>query len=206
MPSWFELGDSCPGATRVEKSYFPPSATCVYGTSRSVDYIPWLETLILTVAIVLLAIMTVAGLVVLGSRPPRYDQAALGELKPRRPVLHMLGAAVLGVVTVMVARPAIIIAALLGGPPGGAAVFVIVVLGAIGSASALDRAVGPDRGGSSRRATVLVVTGSAAMLILVIATWRAYEEYNTLLGPGWAIAMGAGVFAVLAGVQWLGWP
>ncbi|GLY63842.1 hypothetical protein [Amycolatopsis taiwanensis] len=206
MPSWFDPGDSCPGVTTVEQHYFPPGAKCVYEGGRSVDYVPWAKTVILTVVIVLLAVMTMTGLVVLGWRLLRRGQTDLGEPKPKRPALHVLGAAMLGVATVAIVRAVIIIALLMGGPPGGATAFVIVALGAIGSASALDRAVGPGRGGSAgsrRRGTVLVVTAAAAMVSLVVATWSEYAQHNTLLGPGWAIAVSGGVFAVLAAAQWI---
>ncbi len=209
MPSWFDPDDSCPGATSVETSYLPPSATCVYGASRVVDYMPWLQTVVLTIVFAFLASVVVTGLAVLGWRLLRPDQADLGKPKPERPVFHVLGAALLGVVTGVVARAAVIITSLMGGPPGGATAFVVVALWAIGVASALDRAAGPGRGGSSgsyRRGTALVLAGVAALLVLVVVRWDEYAEHNTLLGPAWAIAVGAGVFALLAAVQWIRWP
>lgn len=209
MPSWLDPDDSCPGATGIETSYLPPSATCVYGASRVVDYVPWSETVVLTVVFTLLAAVVVTGLAVLGWRLLWHDRADLGKPKPKRPVLHVLGAALLGVGTGVAARAAVILASLMAGPPGGATVFVAVALWAIGVASALDRAVGPGRGGSSgsyRRGTALVLAGVAAALVLVVVTWDEYVKHNTLLGPAWAIAVGAGVFALLAAVQWIRWP
>lgn len=209
MPSWFDPGDSCPGVTTVERTYFPPTARCIDEAGRAVDYIPSSKTVILTVVMVLLAITTVTGLVLLGWRLLRRDQAAAQVPNSKRPVFHVLGAAILGVVVCVVARAAVVITALLGGPPGGATALLIVALGAIGSVSALDRAAGPGRGGSAgsyRRGTVLVLAGIAVTLALVFVTWREYIEDNTLLGPGWAVAMGGGVFAALAGLQWVRWP
>ncbi|EHR58975.1 hypothetical protein [Saccharomonospora cyanea] len=209
MPSWFDPDDSCPGATGVERSYFPPSATCVHGDGRVVDHISRPETVVLAIVFVLLAAVVVTGLAVLGWRLLRHDQADLGKPKPKRPALHVLGAALLGVVAGAVARAAVILASLTAGPPGGATAFVAVALWAIGVASALDRAVGPGRGGSSgsyRRGTALVLAGATALLVLVVVTWDEYAEHNTLLGPAWAIAAGAGVFALLAAVQWIRWP
>ncbi|PXY37190.1 hypothetical protein BAY59_00990 [Prauserella coralliicola] len=203
MPSWFDLDDSCPGATGVERNYFPPSATCFYEGDRAVGYLPLFETVVLTVVIVLLAALTVSGLVLLWRQAP----SDVGGPRPDRPVLHVLCAAVLGVVAVAVARTVVIIALLLGGPPGGITAFVAVALGAIGAASALDRAFGPSGGASGRRATALVVISSGAMFALVLAARDAYVQENTLLGPGWAIAAAGGVSAAVAGAQWLSrWP
>ena len=192
MPSWFDPDDSCPGVSLVAKSYFPPRATCVY-EDGAVEYIPLAKTVILTVLLVFLAAVLVTGLAVLGWQVLR---SARSDARPGRPVRHVLGAAVLGVVTGEVARAAVVIA-LLGGPPGAATALLAVLLLAVGAANALDRAVGPGRGGSPRRATAVVAAGAAA--VLVAAT-------GTPLGPGWATAVGAVVFAVVAAAQWFTLP
>ncbi|MEY7971654.1 hypothetical protein AB8O38_06580 [Saccharomonospora xinjiangensis] len=206
MPSSLDPDGSCPGAVGIERRYFPPSATCVHPDGRTIDYIPLPETVVLTVLFVVLAGTTTAGLGVLGWRLLRRGRD-IGRTKPGRPVLHVLGAAMMGLVTAVVARVAVLIALFTGGPPGGVVVFVAVALSAIGVASALDRAVGPGgSAGSHRRATVLVLAGSAVLLTLIVAGWRDYAEHNTLLGPAWAVAMGGGVFALLAGAQWIRLP
>ncbi|MFF5989898.1 hypothetical protein [Prauserella flavalba] len=199
MPSWFDLDDSCPGATGVERRYFPPSATCLYEGGRAVGYLPLFETVVLTVAIVLLAAVTVTGLVLLWRQAPAKPL----DQHPKRPFLHVLGAAALGIVTAAVGRTVVIIALLLGGPPGGITALLVVALGAVGVASALDRAAGPGGGVSGRRATALVVVGGSAMFALLLATRDTYAREHTLLGPGWAIAAAGGAFALAAGAQWL---
>nr|WP_243870208.1 hypothetical protein [Amycolatopsis granulosa] len=200
MPSWFDLDDSCPGARSAERRYFPPSATCI-SEEGPVEYLPRSTTLLLTVAAVVLAVLTVTGLAVLGSglrrpAPPSAPGA-------RRPVRHVLGAAALGAAGCAIARVVLVLAVFTGGPPGVITVAVILVLAAIGAAAALHRGCGPG-GDPRRRATVLVVTGTAVVAGVVVTAWQDYGPDRTVLGPAWTFALGGAVFAAVAGLQW--WP
>jgi hypothetical protein len=197
MPSWFDLDDSCPGATRADTSYFPPSASCRYKDGHSLAYISTAKTVVLTVILVLLAAMTLTALAILSRRLLRENAAA--PARPH-PVRHVLGAAALGLVTCAVARFCVLAGLFLGGPPGGITTFVLIFLCATGAAGALESAYAL---GSRRRATFLTGAGLAATVALVLATWDSYAGNNTLLGPAWTIPACGAIFALIAAAQWL---
>ncbi|NIH79837.1 hypothetical protein [Amycolatopsis viridis] len=198
MPSWFDPGDSCPGARSVERSYFPPSATCVTADGP-VEYLAGSTTLLLTVAAVVLAVLTVTGLAVLGFGLLR--PAPVSAPGARQPVRHVLGAAALGAAGCAIARVVLLVAVFAGGPPGVITAAVVLVLTAIGAAAALDRACGPG-GDPRRRATVLVLTGTAVVAGVVVTAWGDYGADRTGLGPAWTLPLGGVVFAAVAGLQW----
>lgn len=205
MPSWFDLDDSCPGASRAEKSYFPPSASCVHEAGRVVSrtaYVPLPKTVALTAFAVVLAVAIVSGLVVLGSRLRATGARGGTRVEPRRLARHILGAAMLGAATAVFGRAVTLFALFLGGPPGGVCAVGLVGLGAVAAAKTLDTAAGPGGNAAARRAVALVAIGIAATATLTALLWDEYTKDNTVAGPLWAPAAAAGVFAIIAAAQW----
>jgi hypothetical protein len=121
-----------------------------------------------------------------------------------RPLTHLVGAGLLGILGAYVGTPAVI-AGLFGGWGTllGALAFVAAVISA--AAVGLDIGTGPDRGGragSVLRGVVLGTGGSGTVAVLAFAAMRADLHHDVPVPLSYAAA--ALPFLVIAGLQWPG--
>jgi hypothetical protein len=203
-------GTPAPGSrATVERSWLPPSATCVHtapgGAVERVPYIGTATTVLMTVVALLLLACLVAGLARVAHRlllrpDPRTDRRP--GRGPWRAAGHALGAAGLGATVAVLGGKTALLMTLR--THGAGLVFAVVAVGlvAIGAATVLDRLTGPGgtRLDARRRGTAVGTIGTAATFGLVYVTSTGLPMFDV---GRWAL-VGAAVFAVLATLQRLG--
>ncbi|WP_350281392.1 hypothetical protein [Kribbella sp. HUAS MG21] len=209
MPSWFEPDESCarkfPGSDRdvsaIRTSWFPPSASCVYGDQVR-PYLSPARSVVLSVIGVLLLIVLVTGLV-LTVRRLRGDTGPLRtadgiDLGHRRRSHLMFGALDMGVALALLGFAGLL-AIVFGGVPGVILFAVSALVGLSAFGTLLDQHMGPLPGtarDSRRRGTV---AGLATLLVAAAATVLLHTAVRSMF---WAVPLGAIAYAAIVAVQW----
>jgi hypothetical protein len=206
QPGWYDpTRDSSrklgPDPTSVHTSWFPPTATCLYG-DESRQYMSTSRTVVLSIVAVLLLIVIVTGLILTVRRlrgdPGPIRPAGDLDLRNRRLKHLIFGAADIAVVfaplTFLNA-----VAIVFGGIPGGI-LFIVTSLVALSAlCTALDRHLGPLPSSaldSRRRGTIGGVTVYAVVFAATAITGGL--PFFRL----WSVPLGGIAYAAVAAVQW----
>jgi hypothetical protein len=206
QPGWYDPTRDCsrrlgPDPTSVHTSWFPPTATCLYG-DESRQYMSTSRTVVLSILAVLLLIAVVTGLILtvrrLSGDPGPIRPADDVDLRNRRLKHLAFGAADIAVVfaplTFLDA-----VAIVFGGIPGGI-LFIVTSLVALSAiCTALDRHLGPLPSSaldSRRRGTIAGITVYA-----VVFTATAITGELPFLRL-WSVPLAGIAYAATAAVQW----
>ena len=210
MPGWWEPSEDCArqlgsdnsAGVTVHTSWFPPSATCDYGSGDVRAYMSPTRSLVLSVLGVLILIVLLTGIIQTVRRftgDPGPTRTADGVDLGKRRMGQLTFGALDMAVAVAVLTGLNAFAIVLGGIPGGVVFAVTAVAGLSALGVVLDRHLGPLPGtalDSRRRGTVagLVVFG-----VIFAATALAGQLPFFRL---WAAPLGAVAYAIVAAVQW----
>ncbi|HET6742020.1 MAG TPA: hypothetical protein VFH76_23920 [Kribbella sp.] len=210
MPSWFEPAESCArkfpdisDVSEIRTSWFPPSASCVYGDEVR-EYLSTTRSVILAVVGVLLLGLIVIGLILTLRRLRGGDRSirtADGADLARRRSSHLAYGALgmglaLGVLTV-----AGWVAIVFGALPGTVVFAVAAPAGLSAFGTQLDRRLGPltsTARDSRRRGTIAGLTTFATALAANVVLFWGYIPLSWL----WSVLLGAIAFAIVAATQW----
>jgi hypothetical protein len=210
IPNWFDPGEDCAktfqqpdnGDIRVASHWFPPTATCDFGGGDVRNFISPITTVLLTAAMVLIAVMIGVGLTITVRRYFEPNGAIRSaervDLKARL-VAQLASGTVLFVLAIGVYTGASAFAIILGGAAGGIIFGFVGLIMVAGLGAGLDRQVGPlpSTELESRR------RGAAAGLItfgvLVVATAVTGRMPFFRI---WAAPLGAIVYVVVVLAQW----
>jgi hypothetical protein len=208
MPGWFDPTADCThkfvGETRdvvVRTSWFPPSASCVYGDEVR-QYMSTARSVVLSITGVLLLVVIAAGLILTVRR-------LSGEAGPIRPVgtvdlrrrrrNHLLFGALDVAIAFAVLTFLNAAALVFGGLPGGVLFIVTALAGLSGFGVTLDRHMGPLPSSAlecRRRGTI---AGVATFAVVFVATAVTGQLPFFRL---WAVPLAGIAYAVIAGEQW----
>jgi hypothetical protein len=208
MPGWFDPGEDCArraGASEsspvVRTSWFPPSASCVYGDDVR-QYMSTTRSVVLSITGVLLLIVLATGLILtvrrLTGEPGPLRGADGVDLRKRRLNHLAFGAFDMAVIVALVAfvnATAIVF----GGLPGGILFALAAIVGMSALAVVLDRHLGPlpSTALDSRR------RGTSAGLTLFGIIFAATAVSGQLpFFRLWSVPLAAIAYAVIAAVQW----
>jgi hypothetical protein len=210
MPNWFDTSEDCAktfeqpdsGGIEVATHWFPPTATCDFGSGDVRDFISPTATILLTIAMVLIAAATGVGLYFTARRffePEGAVHPADGvDLKARR-MAQLASGTVLFVLAIGVYTGVSVFAIILGGAVGGIIFGFVGLIMVAGFGAGLDRHVGPlpSTAVASRR------RGAAAGLIAFGADIFATAVTGRMpFFRIWAAPLGAVVYVVVVLVQW----
>ena len=206
QPGWYDPTRDCsrklgPDSTGVHTSWFPPTASCLYG-DESRAYMSTSRTVVLSILAVPLLIIIVTGLILTVRRltgdPGPIRPAGDLDLR-KRWIKHLtFGAADLAIVfaplTFLNA-----VAIVFGAIPGGI-LFILTSLVALSAiCTALDRHLGPLPSSaldSRRRGTIAGVTTYAVVFAATAVTGGL--PFLRL----WSVPLGGITYAVIVAVQW----
>ena len=210
MPSWFDPAEACAlrfgGAdsanVEVHTGWFPPQASCDFGSGNVQDFISPTKSTVLSVVGVLILIVVIAGLILTARRltgepgvQKTADDIDLGKRRMSQLTFGALDMAV--VVAVLTAANAFAI--VLGGPPGGIMFAAAAMVGLSALSVVLDRHMGPLPStalDSRRRGTV---AGLSVFGVIFAATAAAGQLPFFRL---WSVPLAAITYAVVSAVRW----
>ena len=135
---------------------------------------------------------------------PLPAETAPAPRQGRRPLAHLVGAGLLGILGAFVGAP-VVIAGLFGGPGTFLAALAVVTTVISAAAVGLDSATGPDRdgrAGSIVRGVVLGVVGTGTVAVLAFTALRQDIVDGVPVVLRYAAA--ALPFVAIAGLQWRG--
>ncbi|MFF1820903.1 hypothetical protein ACFVWG_26605 [Kribbella sp. NPDC058245] len=210
MPSWWDPSKSCfeklgprvsPDAT-VHTGWFPPSATCDFGGGDVRDYLSTTQSVVLSIAGLLILAIIVAGIAftLQGLKgDPGLTRSADGVDLKRRHRNHLLYGA-LDVLVVVAVLTGLNVAAIIFGELIGGILFAITALAGLAAlAAVLDRHTGPlpSTALASRRRGA--ATGAIILGVVVAATGLTGQLPFFRL---WAAPLAAVTYAVVVHQQW----
>jgi hypothetical protein len=206
QPGWYDPTRDCsrklgPDPTSVHTSWFPPTATCLYG-DESRQYMSTSRTVVLSILAVLLLVVVAMGLLLtvrrLSGDPGPIRPAGDLDLRKRRLKHLTFGAADIAVVfaplTFLNA-----VAIVFGGIPGGV-LFIVTSLVALSAiCTALDRHLGPLPSSAldSRRRGTIAGVAVYAVVFAATAITGGLPFFRL-----WSVPLGGIAYAAIAAVQW----
>jgi hypothetical protein len=209
-PNWFDPSEDCArtfqqpdtGGIQVFTHWFPPSATCDFGGGDVRHFISPATTVLLTIAMVLIAMITLVGLYFTARRffePDDIVRPADGVDLKSRLIAQLASGTVVFVLAIGAYTGASAFAIILGGATGG---FVFGLVGLIMVAAVgagLDRQVGPlpTTPLASRRRGAAAGLITFAVLFLVTAVTGKMPFFRI-----WAAPLGAVVYVIVVLIQW----
>lgn len=210
MPSWFDTSEDCAQTferptshgVQVSTHWFPPRATCDFGGGDVRQFISPTATILLTVAMVLIAAAGAVGLYFTARRffePDDVVHSAEGVDLKARLVAQLASGTVLFVLAIAVYTGASVFAIILGGAAGGIVFGFGGLIMVAGLGAGLDRQVGPlpSTPLQSRR------RGAAAGLIVFGVDFFVTAAAGRMpFFRIWAAPLGAAVYVVVVLVQW----
>ncbi|MFI5697419.1 hypothetical protein ACIA58_36510 [Kribbella sp. NPDC051586] len=206
QPGWYDPTRDCSRKLGVDPtgfhtSWFPPTATCLYG-DESRQYMSTTRSVVLTIIAVLLVIVIVPALI-LTVRRLTGDSGpirAAGDLDLRKRRITHLAFGALDLAVVFAPLTFLnAVAIVFGGIPGGILFIVTSLVGLSAICTALDRHMGPLPSSaldSRRRGTIAGVT-IYAVVFAATAVSGGLPFFRL-----WSVPLGGIAYAAVVAVQW----
>jgi hypothetical protein len=211
MPNWFDTDEDCAttfdrpdsGGIEVVTHWFPPTATCDFGGGDVRNLISPTTTILLMIAMVLIAAASGVGLYFTVRRyfePAGVVRSAEGIDLKARLVAQLASGTVLFVLAIGVYTGASAFAILLGGAAGGIIFGFVGLIMVAGLGTGLDRQVGPlpsTELASRRRGAAAGLITFGVLFVATAVTGRM--PFFRI----WAVPLGAVVYVLVVLIQWL---